>query len=121
MCPVIVTRNGRVVLLTGSPGGRTIINTVFCVLLNALEYDMPLPQAVASPRFHHGWMPDRLTLEKGVFAAHPALIKELERMGHVINPTPTGQGDAHSLWVDEKTGRIQGVADRRRDGWAAGY
>jgi gamma-glutamyltranspeptidase/glutathione hydrolase len=120
MTPVIVTRGGRVVLITGSPGGRTIINTVFCVLVNALEYDMPLREAVDAPRFHHAWMPDRLTLEKGVFTDHPALIAELRRMGHVINPLPTGQGDAHSIGFNAKTGRYQGVADRRRDGWAAG-
>ena len=121
MTPVIVTRGGRVVLITGSPGGRTIINTIFCLLVNVLEFNMPLAEAVAAPRFHHQWMPDRLTLEKGVFTDHPALIKELRRMGHVINPLPAGQGDAHTIGFDEKTGRYQGVADRRRDGWAAGY
>jgi len=42
-------------------------------------------------------------------------------MGHIINPTPTSQGDVHAIGVDAKTGRMQGVADRRRDGWAAGY
>jgi gamma-glutamyltranspeptidase/glutathione hydrolase len=121
MCPVIVTRNGRPVLLTGSPGGRTIINTVFCILVNALEYDLPLTEAVDAPRFHHQWMPDRLTLEKRVFAEHPALIDSLKQMGHVLNPSPTAQGDAHSIQWQETTRRYQGVSDRRRDGWAAGY
>jgi gamma-glutamyltranspeptidase/glutathione hydrolase len=120
MTPVIVTRGGRAVLITGSPGGRTIINTVFCVLVNALEFNMPLAEAVAAPRFHHAWMPDRLTLEKGALTDHPALLKELQGMGHVINPRPAGQGDAHSIGFDEKTGQYLGMADRRRDGWAAG-
>jgi gamma-glutamyltranspeptidase/glutathione hydrolase len=120
MCPVIVTRNGRPVLLTGSPGGRTIINTVFCILVNALEYDLPLTEAVAAPRFHHQWMPDQLTLEKRVFTDHPALIEHLKQMGHVINPIASAQGDAHSIQWLEGTRRYRGVADRRRDGWAAG-
>src|SRR5262249_34702173 len=56
--PTVVARNGKVVLITGSPGGRTIINTVLCVLLNVLEFEMDLDAAVAAPRLHHQWLPD---------------------------------------------------------------
>jgi gamma-glutamyltranspeptidase/glutathione hydrolase len=120
MTPVIVTKNNRAVLITGSPGGRTIINTIFCVLLNTLEFEMPLRDAVDAPRFHHAWMPDKLTMEKDWHAV-PDLVKGLREMGHAIDDAPSRQGDAHSIQVDPSSGRIHGVADRRRDGWAAGF
>jgi gamma-glutamyltranspeptidase/glutathione hydrolase len=121
MTPVIVAKDNRVMLVTGSPGGRTIINTVFCILLNALEYQMPLREAVDAPRFHHAWMPDKLIIEKEIAAKQASLVKRLRDMGHTIDETAARQGDAHSLEVDLKSGRRHGVADRRRDGWAAGY
>lgn len=120
MTPVIVAKDGRVRLITGSPGGRTIINTVFCILVNTLEYQMPLRDAIDAPRFHHAWMPDKLVVEKEIFSKHSSLVKRLREMGHTIEETGA-QGDAHSLEVSPKSGQYHGVADRRRDGWAAGY
>lgn len=121
MTPVIVARDGRPVLLTGSPGGRTIINTVFCVLINTLEYDMPLRDAVDAPRFHHGWFPDRLRVEDALRAQHKSTLEQLERMGHKIDESAARQGDAHSISIDPAKRTVTGVADRRLDGWAAGY
>jgi gamma-glutamyltranspeptidase/glutathione hydrolase len=121
MTPTIVTRDGKVVLITGSPGGRTILNTVLCVVLNVLEFDMPLRQAVDAPRLHHAWFPDRLKVEGGMLREHAAVLKELERRGHRLAARPAQQGDAHSIKVDQRTGSYEGVADRRRSGWAAGY
>ena len=66
MCPVVVSKDRRVVLITGSPGGRTIINTLFCTLMNILEFEMPLREAVDAPRMHHAWMPDRVQMEEGL-------------------------------------------------------
>ena len=60
MTPMIVRSDGKLVLVTGSPGGRTIINTVLCVTLNVLEFDMPLRDAVDAPRLHHQWLPDKV-------------------------------------------------------------
>ena len=119
MTPVVVSKNGRVTLITGSPGGRTIINTVFCVLLNVLEFEMPLRDAVDAPRLHHAWMPDAITMEAGLLENHKSQIDQLRQMGHQINPTPKRQGDAHSISVNLETGKRTGVADKRRDGWAA--
>lgn len=119
MCPVIVTRDDRVVLITGSPGGRTIINTVFCVLVNALKYDLPLREAVDAPRFHHQWFPDRVRVEDALVKERPDLLKELERMGHTVNRDHFQQGDAHSIWIDPTGRKRIGVADTRRGGWAA--
>ena len=119
MTPVIVRRDGKVVLVTGSPGGRTIINTVLCVVLNVLEFDMPLRAAVDAPRLHHQWFPDVVHLEAGLVKEHPEAVESLRKMGHQI-PRPTQQGDAHSIFVESVTGNILGEADRRRDGWAVG-
>ena len=64
MTPTIVLRDGKVRLVLGSPGGGTIINTVLQVLLNVIAFNMDVREAVAAPRFHHQWMPDRLILER---------------------------------------------------------
>ncbi|HEY7309482.1 MAG TPA: gamma-glutamyltransferase [Gemmataceae bacterium] len=119
--PTIVAKDGKVVLVTGSPGGRTIINTVLCVVLNVLEFDMPLRDAVDAPRLHHQWFPDALRIEPELTDKHADALRKLRDMGHVIESKPARQGDAHSIRVDPRSGLYQGVADRRRDGSAAGY
>jgi gamma-glutamyltranspeptidase/glutathione hydrolase len=117
MTPTIVAKDGKVVLVTGSPGGRTIINTVLCVVLNVLEFDMPLAEAVAAPRLHHQWFPDEVRIER--LDEPLAAIARLKQMGHsVYSPR---QGDAHSIWVSPRTGGYVGAADRRISGKAAGY
>jgi gamma-glutamyltranspeptidase/glutathione hydrolase len=121
MCPIIVARNGRVVLVSGCPGGRTIINTMLCVLLNVLEFRMPLREAIDAPRMHHAWFPDRLVAEEALLADCAEALQELAARGQAIDPHPAAQGDAHSIQVDPRTGKRLGVADRRRSGWAAGY
>jgi gamma-glutamyltranspeptidase/glutathione hydrolase len=120
MCPTIVCKDGKPVLVTGSPGGRTIINTVFCVVINKLEYGLPLESAVDELRMHHQWFPDRIVLERSRAAGHADLSAALEKLGHRVTFT-SEQGDAHSIWIDLEKGTIQGAADARRDGWSAGY
>lgn len=109
MSPSLVTRNGRLVLVTGSPGGRTIINTVLQVVLNVVAFGMDIRAAVDAPRFHHQWLPDAATIEAS--GADAALLAALRRMGHVVEPGGT-QGDAHSILVDA-TGTAWGANDRR--------
>ncbi len=120
MTPTIVAKDGKVVLITGSPGGRTIINTMLCVVLNVLEFDMPLREAVDAPRMHHAWFPDILRIEPGLMKKHAEALAKLRDMGHIIDRKTGGLGDAHSIRVDPR-GVYQGIADRRRDGSAAGY
>jgi gamma-glutamyltranspeptidase/glutathione hydrolase len=120
MTPTIVLKDGRPVLITGSPGGRTIINTVLCVLLNRLEYRMSPRDCVDAPRHHHQWLPDRMQLEPALHA-NAALTAALGAMGHTIDPAPRRQGDANSIFYDESTGAYVGVADQRRAGSAAGF
>ena len=109
MTPTIVTKNGKVVLVTGSPGGRTIINTVLAVVLGVIEYGLPGPQAVALPRMHHQWMPDRVTVEKD--GMPPDTLDTLRAMGHTIDVTAR-QGDAHTIWIGPD-GIPYGVNDKR--------
>jgi gamma-glutamyltranspeptidase/glutathione hydrolase len=120
MCPAIIAKDGRVVLVTGSPGGRTIINTVLCVVLNVLEFGMPLREAVDAPRLHHQWLPDGVRVERGLREEHGDALDALRAMGHAIDPQSPKQGDAHSIAVTPG-GRYVGVADTRRSGAAAGW
>ncbi len=113
MTPVIVRRGTRPVLVTGSPGGRSIISTVAWILVARLCFDLPLQECVLSARQHHQWFPDVLQLEPEVTATVECALQAL---GHTTRRTR--QGDAHSIEVAEK-GRVLGVADRRIDGWAA--
>jgi len=108
MSPTIVTKNGALFMVTGSPGGRTIINTVMEIVLNAVDFGMDARQAVATPRFHHQWMPDSITFERD---ALPDSTKErLQAMGHALKFGNT-QGDGHTIIV--KKGLPSGANDRR--------
>jgi gamma-glutamyltranspeptidase/glutathione hydrolase len=122
MSPTIVARNGRVRLVTGSPGSQAIPNTILCLLLNVLDFDMPVQKAVESPRLSHSWLPDEITFETP--ERHPEAIQSLKALGHkVVPPHPLPfQGDAHTIWA-AKPNRYIGVADRRRSdqSGAAGY
>ena len=116
--PTIVLRDGRPVLITGSPGGRTIISTVVSLLIDTLEYGTDLPRAVAAPRLHHGWFPDVVLLEGADDPARLPLIEALTSYGHRVERKPHRQGSANSIAIDAG-GRRLAVADRRRGGTAA--
>jgi len=115
--PTIVSRNGKVLLVTGSPGSRTIINTVLCILVNVLDYHMDIRAAVDAPRLHHSWFPDVVRFEG--MSEHAAAVRQLRQMGHKVEGTR--QGDAHSIWVDPNLGLYYGAEDRRLSGKTAGY
>jgi gamma-glutamyltranspeptidase/glutathione hydrolase len=116
MTPTIVQKDGKTVLVTGSPGGRTIINTVLGIVVNVIDFDMPVNEAVSAPRLHHQWFPDVAKFE-GV-KQYPELVEKLKAMGHKI--VEFREGDAHSIWIDPKTNLRIGAADKRRDGKALG-
>jgi gamma-glutamyltranspeptidase/glutathione hydrolase len=111
MSPVIVTRDGRLVLVTGSPGGRTIPNTVIDVVLGVTAFGQSVRNAVSAPRIHHQWMPDSATIEPG--AVSDSTIAALRARGHAVRVSSGRQGDAHTIWVDTKTGIAYGAADLR--------
>jgi gamma-glutamyltranspeptidase/glutathione hydrolase len=110
MDPTIVTRNGQLFLITGSPGSRTIINTVLNVVLNATTFGMNVRDAVDFPRLDSEWMPDVATFERNF--PSDAVVQELEAMGHTIK-SGAAQGDAHSIMFDAKTRTASGAADTR--------
>jgi gamma-glutamyltranspeptidase/glutathione hydrolase len=93
---------------------------VLCVVLNVIEFGMPLPEAIAAPRIHHQWFPDRIQAEAGLFEKHKEAIEQLQKMGHRVMRVRT-QGDAHSIWLDPKTGKYQGAVDPRRAGRPASF
>ncbi len=116
--PTVLAKNGKVVLVTGSPGGRTIINTVLGVVVNVVDYGMPVQQAVDAPRMHHQWLPDEIKLERLDLMEPTA--EALKAKGHRVVANRS-QGDAHSIRVNPQTGGYVGAADKRLSGKAAGY
>lgn len=118
MTPAIVAKDGRLVAVTGSPGGRTIINTVLQVVLNIIDFDMPIDSAVAAGRFHHQWLPDRLSIEAD--GVSPATLTALQAMGHTARMGGR-QGTAHSIHVSANGVRTGAPDTRDRDAGAAGH
>jgi gamma-glutamyltranspeptidase/glutathione hydrolase len=115
--PTIVAKDGKIVLITGSPGSRTIMNTVLCVIVNTIDFDMDLQAAVDAPRLHHAWFPNEVRFES--MGKYAEAVRRLEAMGHTVRGTR--QGDAHSIALDRKTGKYIGAADHRIDGKASGF
>ena len=119
MTPTIISKDGKPILITGSPGGRTIINTTMQVILNVIDHGMNIGQAVEAGRIHHQWLPDITTFE--IFKISPDTQQLYKNMGHQIRMR-SGQGSAMSIFIDPKTGLIAGAADPRSpDSGAAGY
>jgi len=114
MSPTIVLKDGRVVLITGSPGGSRIISAVLQVIVNVLDYRMDVASAVAAPRLHHQWMPDEVRLERGF---DPATLAALEARGHRI-VTPLGQTSANSILLTPQ-GAVGAPDPRTRGATAA--
>ena len=113
MTPTIVARDGRLRLLTGSPGGRTIINTVLHTIVNVIDFGMDAAGAVNAPRFHHQWLPDRIVHERGGLA--PGTRARLAAQGHALAERAT-QGVVQAIVYDAATGRLAGAPDRRAPG-----
>jgi gamma-glutamyltranspeptidase / glutathione hydrolase len=110
MTPTIVTKDGKLFMVTGSPGGRTIINTVMEVVLNATAFGMNAREAVDAPRLHHQWLPDVATFERD--AVPDSTMVRLRAMGHTVEQRGR-QGDAHTIIFDAKTRTAYGASDRR--------
>lgn len=119
MTPSIVARDGKLVAVVGSPGGRTIINTVLQVVLNLIDFRMGIQEAVNARRVHHQWLPDVLRIEEG--GASEETVARLEAMGHTVEMR-SNQGLAHSIQIDPATGERLGAADPRNpDAGARGH
>ena len=130
MTPTIVTKDDKLFLVLGSPGGPTIITTVANVLMGVIDYGLDIQQGVDLPRFHNQWLPDRTGIEAKRFS--PDTIKLLEQKGQTLRlGDPTSEkpdrdpdwGDAECIMIDPKTGDRLGGHDERRGsyGKAAGF
>ena len=112
MTPTVVLRpDGEVLLVTGSPGGPTIISTVAQMVSNVIDWRMDLAEATSAPRLHHQHLPDVLRYERRGLS--PEVVTALRAMGHTVEERGGYQGDAQSVLV-LPDGRLVGVGDPRR-------
>ncbi len=124
MTPTLVFKDGKLLLVTGSPGGPTIINTVLQIIVNVIDHQLPVMQAVEAPRIHHQWMPDVLSYER--LGLSVDTLNLLKAKGHQLvqrdSYEGTSQGDGESIMIDPKTGLRLGAADpRKHDSRAVGH
>jgi gamma-glutamyltranspeptidase/glutathione hydrolase len=119
MTPTIVEKNGQLVLLTGSPGGSTIITSVFQNIINTIDFGMNPQQVVDAPRVHSQWLPDEVYAEPKALSVE--VQTKLEELGHRIK-IQNRIGVMASIFVSD-LGDYIGVADttRHRDSWVSGY
>ena len=116
MTPTIMMKDGKPFLITGSPGGSRIISTVLQIIVNVIDFNLAIDQAVSAPRVHHQWQPDELYVEPGI---SPEILEGLVKRGFKVVPTPP-QTSANSIEITAD-GYV-GAADRRtRGSLAAGY
>jgi gamma-glutamyltranspeptidase/glutathione hydrolase len=125
MTPTIVVRDGKPVLVLGSPGSSKIITTVANVFMSVVDYGMNIQEAVNAPRFHNQWMPDVVNVEKWF---SPDTLSDLKKMGYNIEIGLHSGDDVYPYWsdaeciaVDPKTGERLGASDGRNSGKPAGY
>jgi|HigsolmetaAR201D_1030396.scaffolds.fasta_scaffold09112_2 gamma-glutamyltranspeptidase len=115
MTPTIVLRDGKLFMVLGAPGGSRIITGVLQVMLNVIDFGMNIQEAVDQPRFHHQWMPDTLSLERGFSPDTMALLKE---RGHTIGKI-SNVALVEAILIQD--GWLQGASDGRASGKAAGF
>jgi len=118
MTPTILERDGKLFMVVGSPGGRTIINTVLLTIVNVVDFGMNIQEAIDAARFHHQWLPDRIQYER--FGLSPDTLALLRARGHTLAEVPA-QGVAQGIVYNAAENLLEGGSDRRRpDGAAIG-
>lgn len=122
MTPTIITENGKLFLILGSPGGSTITTTILQIIENVIDYGMTINQAVSAPRYHMQWLPDKVFIEKNAFSSN--VLSQLQQMGYVINmgsPFNTPQwGAVAAIERDPITDKLIGAIDPRRPDGSVG-
>jgi gamma-glutamyltranspeptidase/glutathione hydrolase len=117
MTPAIIEKDGKLFLVLGSPGGSTIPTTVYQVIVNILDFGMNVQEAVNKGRFHHQWLPDLISYERG--SIDSVTVEKLESMGHSLKPRSSiGLVNAVQILPD---GRMAGGADQRGYNAASGF
>jgi gamma-glutamyltranspeptidase/glutathione hydrolase len=117
MTPTILEKNGKLFMVVGTPGGATIITSVFQTILNVIEFDQDMQQAVNSKRFHHQWLPDEVSAEKN--ALDSATLQKLEQKGYKIK-SKGGIGRVDAILI-KPDGSYEGGADPRGDDTKMGW
>jgi gamma-glutamyltranspeptidase/glutathione hydrolase len=120
MTPTFVLRkDGSLWFAVGSPGGPTIINTVLQIIVNVVDHDMDIQEAIDAPRIHHQWLPDEIVHEPIGLSFDTQ--RALAARGHKLVAKPRYMGDAHGIMIEEKTGMRLGASDPRNEGVTVGY
>ena len=118
MSPTIVAKDGKLFMVTGTPGGRTIINTVLTTILNVIDFGMNAQESVDFGRLHHQWLPDTISHEEHGFSPDTHAI--MKKMGHTLRQAGN-QGVAQVIVYNVADDMLEGGLDRRSpDGGAAG-
>jgi gamma-glutamyltranspeptidase/glutathione hydrolase len=118
MTPTIVTKDGKLWMVLGSPGGPTIINTVLETILNVGVHGLTAQRAVGAPRFHHQWFPDQIRVEPGISLD---TLNLLRAKGHEIDTSQSSQGSCHLILLDSNQSRTIGCDPRISTSGHAGY
>ncbi len=116
MTPTIITKEGKLRLVIGAPGGTRIITGVLQAILHVLDFQFNMQDAIDAPRLHHQWLPDKLYLERGW---SPDTMEILRGMGHTVEPNTPTVANVHGILVEDQW--LQGAPDGRTNGKAAGY
>ena len=122
MTPTIILKDSKPYIIIGSPGGSQIITTVLQVVLNCIDFDMNVREAIEAPRIHHQWMPDSLYYEQGALTED--VKKELTALGYaLVNDGAEFRiiGIAEGILIDQPNKIIYGASDPRGGGLAVGY
>ena len=115
---VVLNPAGELFFVTGTPGGATIITTVFQTIMNVVDYGMNVVQAVNAPRIHHQHLPDQIRFEQG--GLPPGVVSDLEARGHTLSERGDISGDVQAIMV-MPDGTLEAAADPRRGGAAVGW
>ena len=115
---VVLNPDGELFFVTGTPGGATIITTVFQTIMNVVDYGMNVVQAVNAPRIHHQHLPDQIRFEQG--GLPPGVVSDLEARGHTLSERSGISGDVQAIMV-MPDGTLEAAADPRRGGAAVGW
>ena len=118
MTPTIVLKDNKPYIIIGSPGGSTIITVVLQIIMNCIDFNMNIQQAIDMPRIHNQWLPDKINYEK--FGLPADVKNNLKKMGYRLNEV-NSIGDAEGIMIDNKNHIIYGAPDPRGTGLAEGY
>lgn len=118
MTPTILEKDGKLFMVVGTPGGSTIITSVFQTIMNVIEHGMTMQQSVNALKFHHQWLPDKTIFEKGAFSE--ATVENLQNRGYILERLTNTLGRMDCVLV-RPDGSYEGASDPRADNTAMGY